>query len=245
MKTGILATILASGLMLVSTASSAAPFGASASVSYWRGYDSGTVAKGGGNLDIKDNLGFNNDNFTAMTLSLRHPIPLLPDVKFQYFRIDQVGRGTIPSTKQYDGISGNVDTNLDLSHYDVTLFYPVLDNWVHLDVGLTGKVFRGKLNVRNDKGQVSNTEINKALPMLYGSARFEIPGTGLSVGAEGNFVAYNGNSAYDASAYLDYRIVVLELQAGYRQLYFNVSDVSGINADVKIDGPFAKVGVAF
>lgn len=245
MKTGVWATILASGLLLVSAASSAAPFGASASVTYWRGHDSGTVAKGGGDLDINDNLGFNNDNFTAMTLSLRQPLPLVPDFKFQYFRIDQVGHGTIPANKQYDGISGNVNTDLDLSHYDVTLFYPVLDNWVHLDVGLTGKIFRGKLDVRNDKGQASNTEINKALPMLYGSARFEIPTTGLSVGAEGNLVAYNGNSAYDVSAYLDYRIVVLDLRAGYRKLSFNVSDVSGINADVSISGPFATVGVAF
>jgi len=245
MKTRSLA-LIASGLLVMSSAAAADTFGASASATYWRGENSGTVQKGGNSIDVNNDLGFTNDNFTAMSFSFEHPVPVLPDFKFQYFRIDQVGHGTIPTGSSYDGLSGNVDTNLDLSHYDVTLYYKLLDNWVHLDVGLTGKFFRGKLDVRQSNGGgESNTEINQAFPMVYGAARFEFPTTGLSVGMEGNGVSYSGNHAYDVSAYLDYRVVVLDLQAGYRALGFNVNDVSGINADVKIAGPYVKLGVAF
>lgn len=245
MKSGVLA-LIASGMLVMSSAAAADTFGASASATYWRGEDSGTVQKGGNSIDIKNDLGFRNDNFTAISFSFQHPVPVLPDFKFQYFRIDQVGHGTIPAGSSYDGLSGNVDTNLDLSHYDVTLYYQLLDNWVHLDLGLTGKFFRGKLDVRQSNGGgESYTHINEALPMLYGAARFELPTTGLSVGAEGNGIAYSGNHAYDVSAYVDYRVVVLDVQAGYRQLAFNVDNVSGINADVKIAGPYVKLGVAF
>lgn len=246
MKTAVTA-VLTSGLIVLSSAATADTIGASATVSYWRGTDRGTVQKGGNDIDIRNDLGFKDDNFTAMSFSLEHPVPLLPDFKFQYFRMDQVGHGTIPSGSSYDGLSGNVDTNLDLSHYDVTLYYQLLDNWVHLDLGLTGKVFRGKLDVRqsNNSGQTSHTDINKVIPMVYAATRFELPTTGLSVGAEGSGIAYSGNHAYDVSAFVDYRIVVLDLQAGYRQLAFNVDNVSGINADVRIGGPYVKLGVAF
>lgn len=221
-------------------------FGASASVAYWQATHSGTVKNGADNVSIDNDLGFHDSSFAVMSFSFQHPVPFLPDFKFQYYKMDQVANGSIPLNKTYDGFNGDVHTNLDLSNYDLTLYYQLLDNWVHLDLGLTGKVFSGHINVRQANGtQQSNTSINTAVPMLYAAARFDLPATGLSVGAEGNGIAYSGKHLYDASAYVNYRLVVFNLQAGYRQMAMKVDDIDGIGVDVKLHGPYVQVGVAF
>lgn len=243
---GFAGMIMSGMLMLGVTQAQADTFGASASVAYWRADHSGTVQNGGGDIGIDNDLGFHKSSFAVMSFSFEHPVPFLPDFKFQYYKMDQVANGTVPTGKTYDGFNGKVHTDLDLSNYDLTLFYQPLDNWVHLDLGLTGKVFNGHINVSEANGpQHSDTSINTVVPMLYAATRFDLPATGLSVGAEGNGVAYSGKHLYDVSAYVNYRVVVLNVQAGYRQTAIKVDDIDGIGVDAKIHGPYVQLGVAF
>ena len=80
--------------------------------------------------------------------------------------------------------------------------------------------------------------------MGYLAARFDLPLTGVSVGAEGNFISYSGDSLHDFNAYGQYEFAMLQLRAGYRQMAIDYEDDDD-KLDVEMSGPFASVGVAF
>ena len=80
--------------------------------------------------------------------------------------------------------------------------------------------------------------------MGYVAARLDLPLTAVVVGAEGNFIAFDGDSMRDFNVYGQYSISLLQVRAGYRQLAVDYEDGSDA-FDVKIDGPFVSAGVVF
>jgi len=216
--------------------------GLGASVSYWDSDLSGNVASGSNSVDVDDELRLKDDGNANASIYLEHPVPILPNVRLAYTLIQQSGSGTLGSA--YDGVSaGNVRSDLDLEQLDLTLYYEVLDNWVNLDLGLTVRDFSGELLVRNSS-QSSRTEADAVLPLGYIAARFDLPLTGVAVGAEGNFISFDGDSMRDFNVYGQFSISLLQLRAGYRQIAVDYEDGSDV-FDVKVDGPFISAGVAF
>ncbi|WP_144821982.1 TIGR04219 family outer membrane beta-barrel protein [Marinobacter piscensis] len=232
-------------LILAAPLAQADILGLGASVSYWDSDLSGNVAKDSNSVDVDDELRLDNDGNANAGLYLEHPVPLLPNVALSYTKIQQSGRGQL--SQQYDGVDpGTVYSELDLEQLDLTLYYEVLDNWVNLDLGLTVRDFSGELRMqsRTNSTQSSRTEADAVLPLGYISARFDLPFTGASVGAGGNFISYSGDSMRDFNVYGQYRISVLQLRAGYRQIAVDYEDGDDV-FDVKLDGPFVSAGVTF
>lgn len=238
---------LATGTFLILAAplAQADILGLGASVSYWDSDLSGNVAKDSNSVDVDDELRLDNDGNANAGLYLEHPVPLLPNVALSYTKIKQNGRGEL--AHQYDDVGpGAVYSELDLEQLDLTLYYEVLDNWVNLDLGLTVRDFSGELQMqsRTSSTQSSRTEADAVLPLGYISARFDLPFTGASVGGSGNFISYSGDSMRDFNVYGQYRISVLQLRAGYRQIAVDYEDGDDV-FDVKLDGPFVSAGVTF
>ena len=145
----------------------------------------------------------------------------------------------------FDGVTGDVQSDLDLEQLDLTLYYEVLDNWVNLDLGLTARDLTGDLIVRQANGlATSETSIDGVIPMGYLAARFDLPLTGVSVGAEGNFISFDGDSLHDFNAYGQYEISLIQFRAGYRQMSIDYEDGND-RLDVEIGGPFVSAGVSF
>lgn len=218
--------------------------GLGASLSYWDSDMSGNVASGNNSVDVNDDLGLKGDGNANASVYLEHPVPLLPNVRLAYTLVQQSGRGTLATP--YDTVSpGSVYSELDLEQLDLTLYYEILDNWVNLDLGVTVRDFSGDLQVRNtiDSTQ-TRTKADGVIPLGYIAARFDLPLTGAAIGAEGNFISFDGNSMRDFSVYGQYSISLLQLRAGYRQIAVDYEDGSDV-FDVKIDGPFISAGVAF
>lgn len=238
--------LLGSVMLCGSAQVSADVLGGSAHVTYWGSASEGSIRSGGNAIDIERDLGFDDEEFLVVSAALEHPVPFLPNIRLAYFSMDQVGTGTVAATFNRQVFTGQVRTNLDLSNLDVTLYYELLDNWVNLDLGVTGKVFDGNLDIRETRigGARSTTDINAVLPMLYGEARFDLPFSGLSAGAQANAISYSGNTAYDASVYLGYRLVVLDIMAGYRQMHVDVEDIDDVDVNLDMSGPFLTLGVA-
>ena len=128
---------------------------------------------------------------------------------------------------------------MDLTHTDVTLYYEILDNWVNLDVGLTGRVFDDGVSITDETtGLTGELDIDYVIPLVYAQARFDLPLSGLSVGVEGNAVQYDDDTLYDARLNLSYTFAFgLGIEGGYRIIDFEYDDDDEF-ADVTIDGVY-------
>ncbi len=242
--------IVALTLSVASTALTADVLGLSASLAYWKPDNSGHIQSGGDKIDVESDLGLGEKESVIFNAAFEHFIPLIPNVRVQYFDMDQVAYGSVDSV-DFDGetFDGRVQTSLDLTNYDFTLYYQVLDNWVNLDVGLTVKAFDGVLILREQDADSSGnyssskTDIDNILPMLYGSAAFEF--ASLSAGVEGSAVSLSGDTAYDLVARLRYQMGFFGAEMGYRAMGLTVDDVSGIDVDTTIQGPYLSALLLF
>jgi outer membrane protein len=238
---------LGSSLILATPMSHADVVGLGASVSYWNSDLSGVAADNGGVVDVENDLNLDSDSNANASLYLEHPVPVLPNVRLNYTLVQQNGRGQVNGN--FGGVNfGGVDvhSDLDLEQLDLTLYYEVLDNWVNLDLGLTARDLSGELIVKEaSTGTPSNeTSVDAVIPMGYLAARFDLPFTGVSVGAEGNFMSFDGDSLYDFNAYGQFEMAVIQFRAGYREMSIDYEDGSD-RLDVEIGGPFVSAGVAF
>jgi outer membrane protein len=226
---------------------SADVLGVGASLSYWDSDLSGEAARDGSVVDIENDLDLTSDSNVNLSGYIEHPVPVLPNIRLNLTRLSLEGRGNL-SLGSFDGIPLNADvrSDFDLEQLDVTLYYEVLDNWINLDLGLTGRRLDGELVVQEIGGnqQVSETEVDAVLPMGYVAARFDLPLTGVSVGAEGNAISFDGDSVYDINAYGQYQLSALQVRAGYRRSAIDYEDGEDL-LDVEISGPFISAGVLF
>ena len=237
-------------LILVAPLSQADVVGLGASVSYWDSDLSGQAANSGDVVDVENDLNLDSDSDANANASLylEHPVPLLPNVRLNYTLVEQSGRGELAA--DFGGVSVgsgiDVQSDLDLEQLDLTLYYEVLDNWVNLDLGLTARDLSGELLVQEigEGLQADQTDIDAVIPMGYLAARFDLPLTGVSVGAEGNFISFDGDSLHDFNAYGQYEISLIQLRAGYRQMSIDYEDGND-RLDVEIGGPFVSAGVSF
>ncbi|MDX1818840.1 MAG: TIGR04219 family outer membrane beta-barrel protein [Marinobacter sp.] len=221
--------------------------GLGASVSYWDSSLSGKAVNKGDAVNVDNDLNLDSDSTTNATLYLEHPVPVLPNLRLNYTLIKQSGRGQLGAN--FDNIvvssGAKVDSDLDLEQLDLTFYYEVLDNWVNLDLGLTARDLSGDLTVQQvGSTAVSKTSVDAVIPMGYVAARFDLPLTGVSVGGEGNFIGYSGDSIRDFNVFGQYAVSMLQLRAGYRQMAIDYED-SDNRLDLKIDGPFISAGVSF
>ena len=233
-------------LVLAAPLANADILGVGANVSYWDSDFSGEVVNKGSAVDIENDLNMDSDSNANFTAYFEHPVPLLPNVRVNYTSIPESGSGKIGPEGFDDIINADVNSDLDLDQLDATFYYEVLDNWVNLDLGLTARKFDGELVVRDTAvgGRVSTTTVDAVVPMGYLAARFDLPFTGVSVGADGNFVSYSGDSLHDVNVYGQFEIAMLQLRAGYREMAIDYEDDDD-KLDVELSGPFASVGFTF
>ncbi|MGP4843363.1 TIGR04219 family outer membrane beta-barrel protein [Marinobacter sp. 1Y8] len=241
-----IAIVMLGGLTCLSPYAAADVLGLGANIGYWDTNSSGTATNKNSVVDVDDDLNLDSDSNVNLTAIFEHPIPIIPNFRLNYTSISQSGNGQL--TTGYDNLPAGVPVHseLDLDQIDLTMYYELLDNWVNLDAGLTVRSLDGKLTVQERTGTVtaSKTEVDAIVPMLYAAARFDLPLTGLSVGAEGSGIKYSDDTLFDVSAYAQFDISIVRLQAGYRQMTVDYED--GDDAlDVDIAGPYASVGLDF
>jgi outer membrane protein len=211
----------------------ALPSGATADALGWRiganawlqGYDTNADINVPGippavDFDSDDEVGAN------LYISFEHPVPLFPNVLVQYSEIE--------SSDEFGGV--------ELTHTDLTLYYELLDNWVNLDLGLTGRVFNGGLKVDLEEiGLSGRDDIDYVMPALYGQLRFDLPFSGLSIGAEGNWGAWDDDEAMDIKINLAYEFAFgLGLEGGYRNFEFDY-DGGATKTNITVDGLYGGV----
>jgi len=185
------------------------------------GFDIGAYAWASDLKGSAQNTEFEGDTETNAVFfaALEHPVPFVPNVRLSRSDISQ---------------STDNKTDIDASHTDATLYYEVLDNWISLDLGIAARKHDG------DVMQSSVTQtIDSTLAMGYVKAEFDIPNTGLGIGAEFYHGKGSGDEkATDANAFIHYNIALgFNLGAGYRALDTDL-DIDNDTVNLKFDGAY-------
>lgn len=199
-----------------------------------------------------DQLGVDSSNNTFMYVALEHPIPVIPNIRLSVTDLTTDGSGSVDEAFTFQGITytTNTPTNteIDLSHTDVTFYYEILDNWVSMDFGLTARKFDGLATITSDTDEGSVT-LDTTIPMLYGKARFDLPFSGWYVAGTLNYIGYSDAKISDFDGKIGYQSDGLALDfgvdLGYRTLSIDLEDSDDLNANISVDGPYASVTVHF
>lgn len=220
--------------------------GFSIGASYWSPDLSGEFNSAGeASIDLSDDLDVDDPSQSSAVLSLEHPVPFLPNIRYQDIDLDSDGTSALGSDITFEGVTysagENVRTTFDLSHSDIVLYYEVLDNWVNLDIGLDLKRFDGKVSIAGSTSPTSSISIDETLPLLYLSARFDLPFSGFYIGADISSFSIDDSSADDATIKLGYQSSSgLGIEGGLKTFSIELDDADDLDTDIEYDGAFVN-----
>ena len=198
-----------------------------------------------GSIDLVDDLDREDPSQSSMVLILEHPIKMLPNIKYRGYELDSSNRLILDSNINVNGqtfTSGNeLTSTYDLSHNDVVLYYQLLDNRLNLDLGVDLKSFDGEVSL--DGSTSTSVEVDETIPLLYLSARYDLPNSGFYVGANINAniidLGLSKSSAQDSTILLGYDSGSgLGVEGGYKSFSLDLDDVDILDDDLQYDGVF-------
>jgi outer membrane protein len=218
------------------------------------GYATRTDGDGFLNLDGTYRSSENSVSEMYAWLLIKHPIPIIPNLRLEYVSISDEGI----TTGKVEGISvADGPTTVDTKQYDIIPYYNILDNtfWITLDLGLDIKVIESDTNVQAGIPLVSSfapsfttpsatlysSTDTTAIPLLYVRTRVEIPVTNIGLEADVKAISDGTNTFYDVRAKVDYTlgfipVIQPALEIGYRIQQLTVDD-----GDTQIDLNYAGV----
>jgi len=219
----------------------------------WSNEASGSFGEGSDNQSVFE---FDDENQGSFYVAFEHPIPLIPNIKIASTTLDTVGGTQISSSFKFDDVTytaqSTLDTTLDASFVDYTLYYEVFDNdLLTFDFGLTARDLDASIQVMEPQTKLqSDLDVSGVIPMAYVSTIIGLPFTGLNVFAEANFVSYDDQTIYDAQVGVSYAIldnlaVDFDVTLGYRTVKLEINDIDDFYSDLTYDGFFAGAVVHF
>ena len=235
MKKIILATLIA-------TSFSVADFiGGEVNLGYYNHSPSGDTTYKGDTIDIEDDLKWESSGDVFFKAYLEHPAPIIPNIKLGFTNFSHDGNGQVTQDFIWNGqkFSKNekLETELDLSIYDITLYYEILDNWLNFDIGINIKYLDGTVDVNQE-----HKSFQTPIPMLYTKARVDLPATDISFQAEGNYISYDDNTLYDLEIGARYTLALgLGFEVGYKSFKLKIDDIDDLSMDTNFNGMYGKV----
>ncbi|MFQ5487436.1 MAG: TIGR04219 family outer membrane beta-barrel protein [Gammaproteobacteria bacterium] len=202
------------------------------------------------NIDVQDDLGYNDDSLVFGYLLLEHPIPLLPNVKISKTAIDSKASGNLSASFTYGDLTFTaneaVDSQVELDQVDITLYYQVLDNVVNIDLGLNAKYIDSKAKISGALSGTEEADVSGWVPMVYAGVGVDLPFSGLGVSADGSYIGYSGSKFYDYSVRATYTTPwVVGVDVGYRKLKLDLDDFDNSYANIEFSGPYAGLYASF
>ena len=246
--------VLFTALQLLSTGSVADMLGIRAGANYWNYDISGTARykskSSSDNIDVNQELGYNNGSAGVYYLDLELPMPLLPNVRLTYTDIDEDANGRLSKTVVYGNATffanEAVRSQVKLKQTDITLYYELLDDVVSLDIGLDGKFIDSEARISSETSGTQDASVSGWVPLAYAGIGVDLPLTGFGVSADGSLSKYQGSRFYDYSIRVTYTTAWhMGLDAGYRKIKMHLDDFDNSFADIEFDGPYAGAYLEF
>ncbi len=212
---------------------------------------SGAFGNNSSSIDLVDDLGAGSSAQSSMVLILEHPIALLPNIRYQGFNLDSSDNSGLSSDFGLNGgmleAAGNGNSAFDLDHEDIVLYYQLLNNWVDLDMGVDLKRFDGQISQAGQGGSIS---VDETIPLLYLSARIDLPVSGMYVGAKINAnvidLGISESTAQDSTFLLGYQSGTgLGIEGGIKYFSLELNDAGNLDSDFEYDGLFLNGYINF
>jgi len=195
------------------------------------------------NVDLKADLGTKDDDSFNGFIYIEHPVPILPNIRLGITDLKLAGNGNASFTWNGTTVTGNVTSNIDLSHNDIGLYYEIWDTGFDFDLGLNLKLFDGTVNITDGVNTATST-FDETVPMLYASVGIPLI-AGFKIGGDLNYISYDGDKFQDY--FVNVRWVsdfMLGVEVGYRSFSIDYEDGNEF-ADVSIKGPYANLRLDF
>lgn len=211
---------------------------------YWDQSISGDVS---GTADLEKNLNLDAGGQNVTYFAFEHPIPLIPNIKLKNSNLSTDGTGALSTGLVIDGVTvtGTVDSVLDMSHTDYTLYWGLPLPIVTFDFGLTLRQFDGEVSSVAANGTKASADLDFVIPMGYLKAGVDIPLTGISFGGDINVISIGSTGVTDYDLNVTYVLPLIPLldigiTAGYRSfdLDLDEDDFGDLSAQATIDGPY-------
>jgi len=213
-----------------------------------------------------DQLGYDEENQPYVWLNIKHPVPILPNLRLEYTDVEF--SGITNSDIQYDNVQFNQGalSTTSMEQFDAVLYYNILDNtaWTTIDLGIDVKYMDFKFDALGEgqiigfplttTTQTVSEDESLVLPLAYGRVRVDLPFVDVGLEGDVKYVKYKDSSVTDYRIKLDYTLVdVLPvdvgLEAGYRfeNVTIEEDDFSSfdVDADLDVDGFFFGAMVRF
>ncbi|PIE74087.1 MAG: hypothetical protein CSA19_01580 [Deltaproteobacteria bacterium] len=204
--------------------------------------------EGNQDFSVKDDLGLDSKSSEAYFWAmLKHPAPVLPNLRFETFSYKQSSKATKSVSWGGQTYSQSAKTKLNLRQNDLIAYYSLLDNtfWTTLDLGLDVRMMSGEFVV-GDK----SADANFVLPLGYARARVNIPATGFGAEASLKYVSYDGSSVQDIIIKADYvfdlSVLDLGVEFGLKRQKSKIdTKAADIKGNIDLDTTFAGVVAKF
>ncbi|WP_303761337.1 TIGR04219 family outer membrane beta-barrel protein [Alcanivorax jadensis] len=247
-----LSPALTAALLAATSAAQAAPLVDVYGGAYtWETELEGTVASGDDQLDMEEDLGFDESDQNVFYLGVEHAVPVVPNVRVRYMDLSDSASNRLERVFTFNGqpflVGEEVRTDFDLEFLDGTFYYSPLplDNVLKLDLGLTVRRLDGQIQLESTARSTMESA-SATFPMAHAAVRFKMPLTGLYVGAEGNAISYDGSSMSEYHLRAGWRSeLALGVEVGYSRLNVELDDVSDLDADLEIGGPYIAASLSF
>jgi outer membrane protein len=194
------------------------------------------------NIDPVDDPNVENSAPTSMVLILEHSIAALPNIRYQGYNLDSSDSLQLNPEIGDTNNAGTLETtSFNLDHDDIVLYYQLLNNWVDLDMGVDIKRFDGHVSQAGPTG--NSIDVDETIPLLYLSARVDLPVNGLYLGAAFNSniidVGLSDSTAQDSTIALGYETGTgLGIEGGVKSFSVELNDSDDLNTDLEYDGLF-------
>ncbi|MDH3388702.1 MAG: TIGR04219 family outer membrane beta-barrel protein [Gammaproteobacteria bacterium] len=235
---------LSACLALTTGAANADFVGLNIGASQWKhGFTDAYDYQDSSKIDLVDDLDIENPEQKSMVLILEHPIKALPNIRYQAHDLDSSGFSTMGSDSSFSGRSLNsgneVTSTVDLSQNDIVLYYQLLKNRINLDLGVDLKRFDGEVSFDGTTSTI--VAVDETIPLLYLSARYDLPKSGFYVGASinANFInlGLSESSAQDSTIMLGYESGNgLGVEGGYKSFSLELDNANNLATDLEYDG---------
>ncbi|WP_457564630.1 TIGR04219 family outer membrane beta-barrel protein [Caminibacter sp.] len=174
-------------------------------------------------------FGLKDKSHPYFWVKIIHPIPLIPNIKFQYTKYDTTGHSNYiaANIKVFGDVSvntvlTNADTALKINSYDLTLFYEFKPAVADIEIGAGADYWKGKFSIYDNTTDkyVVNSSWSVAIPYVYGSVE-TMKIFGFSVLGNAKFAKLGNNHHYEFLAALKYTIDIPGpvnpfIKAGYK-----------------------------
>ncbi len=232
-----------------------------------KNYFNNSSAQSDGNCKTGD-FGLKDKSKPYVWVKFIHPVPIIPNIKFQYTKYDTNGHSNYiaGNVKIFDDVKiptslTNAYTKQTINSYDLTLFYEIKPVFADIEAGFGIDYWQGNTKINGENVICSNgtikktggtTSINKdwsvILPYLYGHVE-TMQFFGFSVLADVKWAKAGDNHHYDYSGALKYTIDIPGPVNPFVKLGYRYKEAYGVDGDnetkLEYKGAFLEIGAKF